>query len=1021
MRPQRLVMQAFGPYCAAETVDFSELGLNRVFLIHGDTGAGKTTVLDAMVFALYGETSGGERRGEQMRCDSAPDDLATEVVFDFSLGERSYRVRRSPKQWLAGARKSSGLVEKQAAVVFWDRTGVGAEEEGRPLAGKVREVEALVHELLGFSCDQFRQVVVLPQGRFRELLSAGSDKREEILRQLFRTDRFREVEARLAERAKEVRKEAERLEVRRSAQLELAGAEDDAELESLLGKAEEALAAAGDEVQATTSMLQAAETELQAARRALEAHAALAEARTRLEQIEARQEAVDHARTRLSAAQRAAEVEPFVLAFGEGVTRLELALTGRDEAEAAHVAAVEREQAATEQLAKENGREQERAAALENVRELQRQAEVLVGWRQAEAEQSDARTRLEAEQATAQVAETAKDEAERRVVELAGAVDAASQAALRLGGGKDRLERAVLTEERCRRLAETRAEMEVARNECVEAESKEARLLVARDEAQGELRGLEERWRTGRAAALAATLEPGVPCPVCGATDHPAPTMVTEQDVTDETVESARSLAARAQEAYEEARAAAAAARQRSAELAAAEAAVLREAGPVGEVSLEEACAQVEACRAEVILLQEQVQAGQVQEEHALAVQARVAATEAADQAKARCAEAAQALARADERVTERGRGLRAELRMNGALEEALTKASQVAEELQAALAGAVEEQAAAKEQRISAKAALDAAVGTASTAANQEASAREAFTEALENRDFTSEDDWKQHLLDAEGRQALQQEIVAYQDELQLARGGVEEAARAVVGHESIDDLEGLQVAAEEAKAQADAALSAQAEAKSVLRRLREVQANLLALDEEAEETLAVYAVVGALADAAGGQNAGRVSFQRWVLGVYLDEVLAVAGRKLHAMSKGRYRFQRELEVQSRRRPSGLDIAVFDEFSGTARPAVTLSGGESFLAALALALGLAETVQQYAAGTPLETIFVDEGFGALDPDALELAVDTLMELQMSGRLVGVISHVPELRQVIPARLEVRGGSAGSSTRFVVP
>ena len=180
-------------------------------------------------------------------------------------------------------------------------------------------------------------------------------------------------------------------------------------------------------------------------------------------------------------------------------------------------------------------------------------------------------------------------------------------------------------------------------------------------------------------------------------------------------------------------------------------------------------------------------------------------------------------------------------------------------------------------------------------------------------------------------------------------------------------------------------------------------------------------YNTVGVLSEVANGGNPSRMSFQRWVLGVYLDEVLVGASRKLFAMSKGRYQLQRRREASGGRRPSGLDLAVFDEFSGTSRPAVTLSGGESFLAALSLALGLADTVQEHAAGVPLETIFVDEGFGALDSDALELAIDALMELQLGGRLVGVISHVPELRQVIPARLEVRGGSGGSSTRFVVP
>ena len=210
-------------------------------------------------------------------------------------------------------------------------------------------------------------------------------------------------------------------------------------------------------------------------------------------------------------------------------------------------------------------------------------------------------------------------------------------------------------------------------------------------------------------------------------------------------------------------------------------------------------------------------------------------------------------------------------------------------------------------------------------------------------------------------------------------------------------------------------------ADAKNVVGALTGVKERLAEIDGKSEDVRRNYETVGVLAEVANGQNPGRVSFQRWVLGVYLDEVLVTASRRLYAMSKGRYQLERQREVAHRGRASGLDLAVFDEFSGTSRPAVTLSGGESFLAALALALGLAETIQEYAAGTPLETIFVDEGFGALDADALELAVDALMDLQSSGRLVGVISHVGELKQVIPARLEVRGGSTGSSTRFVVP
>ena len=308
MKPIKLTMQAFGPYRQQETVDFTELGQNRVFLIHGDTGAGKTTVLDAMVFALYGFTSGGERTAGQMRCESAPEGLATEVTFDFSLKGKAFRVIRRPEQEIVGARGRK--VPKAAVAMLWDRTGCGEAEEGKPLASKIREVDARIKDELGFSCDQFRQVVVLPQGRFRELLSAGSDKREEILRQLFKTARFRQLEEALAERAKAVRDQMAALKAERSAQLKVVDAADDAGLAALLAAASSEHEAATAHVgEAKAGSLQADEI-LNAAEGAVEARAALAAARTELERLEALGPDVEVFRLRLDVATRAEKVHP---------------------------------------------------------------------------------------------------------------------------------------------------------------------------------------------------------------------------------------------------------------------------------------------------------------------------------------------------------------------------------------------------------------------------------------------------------------------------------------------------------------------------------------------------------------------------------------------------------------------------------------------------------------------------------------------------------------------------------------
>ncbi len=1021
MRPERLVLQAFGPYREQEVVDFAELGPNRVFLIHGDTGAGKTTILDAMVFALYGDTSGGERHAEQMRCDSAPGTLPTEVVFDFGLGERSYRIRRRPAQEITGARSGGALVSKPAEVVLWDRTGCASQEEGRPLATKIRDVEGRVRDLLGFSCEQFRQVVVLPQGRFRELLSSGSDKREEILRQLFRTERFRELEVKLADRAKQVRRDMEQLDLRRRAQLDLVPAEDDAELGVITKTAEEALAARMAEIEDADALARSLQSDLQTARQAAEAFQALAGARAHLDEVETRREAVDGQRKRVAAALRADEVRPLAAALAEVGTRLDGALAEQSGAGAALVAARDREMAAAGRLAADNERQPERLAAEDAIRELERQEVALAGWREAVSLRNREGERLqEAEEAAATAANGAAAAAQE-VAELDVLKDAGQRAAVRLEVSRERMDRARRTEEQCRHLADLRARrhgVEIEHDALLERESLS---LVARVEAEEHTRIMEEEWRAGRAAALAATLVPGQPCPVCGSDHHPAPAGGDGGGVADGDLEGARAEAVKAREAYERDRDRSAEARQRLTALQGEEKALAGEAGGTAEVTLEQACLDVESLVAEVRALEIDVHAGEVAERLVAATRRRNEAAEAKEAADATCAAAAQDLARAEERLSERSRGVRPELTPEGALEGALTEARHAAEVLRVALADAVEEAGAAKEERIALQAAVEAATAAAAAAAAQEATARETLEAGIGARSFADESDWRAQLLEEAERLDLEREIAAYQDELQMARGRLQQAETALGGRRPPEDLQLLQTLADGARERLDIAMSAHADAKASLGKLGEVRANLERLDEESDAVRAAYGVVGMLADAAGGQNASRVSFQRWVLGVYLDEVLATAGCKLYAMSKGRYRFEREREAQSRRRPSGLDIAVFDEFSGSARPAVTLSGGESFLAALALALGLAETVQEYAAGTPLETIFVDEGFGALDPDALELAVDTLMELQMSGRLVGVISHVAELRQVIPARLEVRGGSAGSSARFIVP
>ncbi len=1020
MRPVTLVMQAFGPYREPEVVDFAELGTNRVFLIHGDTGAGKTTILDAMVFALYGETSGGERQADQMRSDQAAPGLPTEVVFDFSLGERRFRIKRRPAQELQGVR-GAALVSKPAEVVLWERTGCAAAEEGRPLSTKIREVETQIKDLLGFSCEQFRQVVVLPQGRFRELLSSGSDKREEILRQLFRTERFRELEVLLGERAKSVRSRMEQLKLRREAQLGLAAAADDAELAARVAEAGLELEAAAEAVNKSGMAAARTSEALAAAEAGDQARQAVREARAEVETFEQRGEEMAAADRRLKTGGRADKVQPAANRHSEAGMRLSEARVALATCEQGLLQARNAEQAAAVALAAEQERLVERRAASDRVRYLEGLAGVIEAWRSAKGEYDEATGRAQSAQvahdeATQALTKAREALAARETDLVAGKADAAQAETAR-----GRLEGAKQSAERCRRLLGARTAVVEAERRQADLATVETVALNRHRESQAELADIEARWKSGRAAALAAALKTGEPCPVCGSTEHPAPAAVTAADVSDDALEARRSAAASAREVYDQAHEASGGSGIVLSTARAREHAILQEPGMSADLSLADAERSVAAVLAELEQLAGRADVSSLEVEIAGAKSAVAETVDAAQVAADNLAIAEKTLAGAEARLNERAAGIPEDLRAPGALEHALERWRENSRGLEAAFVDAQEQAAATEKDRIALAAAAESAVAGQSKAAEHERSCQEDYLAALREHGFSDVDEWRRCLVPESERITLQQSLETYRDALHQAKGRLQQAELALEGQPEPGDIAEVRAAAEQARLGERLAISRHADAKNLIGKLEGIKERLTEIDNTSDDARRTYETVGVLAEVAGGQNPSRVSFQRWVLGVYLDEVLLAASRKLYAMSKGRYQLERLREVASRGRASGLDLAVFDEFSGTSRPAVTLSGGESFLAALALALGLAETVQEHSAGVPLETIFVDEGFGALDADALELAVDALMELQMSGRLVGVISHVPELKLVIPARLEVRGGPGGSSARFFVP
>lgn len=879
MRPLRLEMVAFGPYAGTQVLDFGELGEKRFFLIHGPTGAGKTSILDAITYALYGDTSGEERSGDQMRSDFADPLLPTSVTFDFSVGAECYRVWRRPRQ-VRPKQRGEGMTAVQPDAALWRRTNAAPDEDGETIATGVRDVSNAVTELLGFSDDQFRQVVVLPQGKFRELLSADVKKREEILRQLFRTGRFAEITNYLKVRRSEVENEIRGALDQRAGVLRSAGVETRDELVGQEASAAEVALNAEAVRGAAEAEAKLAAQRVEAARDVVAALREREQAAATLSALEAQAERIETLRAELSAARAAQTVTPAWERRDDRRRMLQVAEADVERLRDALPAAEETFEQACKLL-----EEARSSAAGLDVDGLRRAAE----------------------------------EAESRVVALDTLASARTE------------------------LAAKSASLEAARAAELEA-------MRAVEEAQRAEAELEGRWKASRAAALAATLAPGQACPVCGSLDHPHPAQSDADAVTDAELDEARARTARAHERHSQASARVAAA------VEAHEAAVRTEAECAAKV---DGASDLKQAKAEAI------------------------------DARNRHDAAIEALAASEKH-----------------LEECRTRHS----EAHAAVAGA--------------KARLEEAVGRRDTALSELQAAEAELAAAVREAGLADEAAYEERRRTGVEMDALDGQIREYDTELAAAKDRMRRAERAAATIGEAPDIAALETLAVEATQKLDAATRAATAAEKDRQQLADALSLVDRIDAESAELRERFMVVGRLADVAEGSNPLKLSFQRYVLGSYLDEVLAHASYRMQSMTGGRFRLQRAEGANDLRRAAGLDLAVHDEYSGKIRPAGTLSGGEGFLASLSLALGLAEAVQAHAGGVKLETIFIDEGFGTLDPESLDQAISTLIDLAgvaaEQGRLVGIISHVPELRQRVDARLEVTPSEVGSSARFVV-
>ena len=936
MKPLRLTMQAFGPYSGTETIDFTRLGEAPLFLISGPTGAGKTSILDGICFALYGDSSGGLRGGRTLRSDFADPKTATQVTFSFALGGKEYRVQRSPIQELPKQR-GEGFTTKQPEAHLWD----GAE---RLLENKVTDVTARVTELLGFKDDQFRQVVLLPQGEFQRFLLAKPSERESILAVLFQTHLYRRIEDGLKDRAKELAAKFLDFETRRKAILEMANCPTVEELTAKLATQADQIAALDQAAAEAAKAVETADAALAEATHRQRLFDELTGAKKTLADQEARLEAVATTETTLAAAARADTVWP-------ALEDLAARAKERHEITLRHEAARKRAAAAIAAL-------ESSIAALRDAETARPARDLLVGDRARLEALRPVVNRLVAQRESARLAEKQFREAEQIVASKLAertAIDAKLPALEQLAAAAtDRTVAAIKakqTQEQRRNFDKWQAEYALVGPQAAAAEQAEA-------------------------AALAERLHPGEPCPVCGSTDHPSPAGHQQGSST-----GWRKLSEQA--------------------------AVLRE----------QLAALPPDLPANAEALHRQAQKDEKE--------SRVAVAEHASLLAQRISLAVETLQNQAAELHRQWHGLAtllakeegdvpAELRAAGAVERAIgelvRKISALDRQLEDARTGETQARTEA-----GASAATEAEIDHAQKdAARRWEASNRAAEAALAACHFSDAAAASQARLPKEKQENLTAKVRAFREQLASDR------ARAAAAEAGTAGLTPPDLAAAQARKMQAAAHTAQVTEERGKRcqereGLQKVSTELDRLLKAGAIVEAEYRTVGRMAKVVGGDNPRKLSLQEYAQISFLRDVLAAATVRLRRMSNGRY------ELHHPPGAKGLELKVRDYYTGVMRGVETLSGGEMFLASLSLALGLSDVVQATTGGIRLDSLFVDEGFGTLDPECLDLAMNTLADLQRSGRLVGLISHVADMKERIPLRLEVLPGTRGSSTRITGP
>ena len=1026
MKPISLTIEAFGPYRDSVTLDFNEIQNHSMFLISGPTGAGKTSILDAMVYALYGEPSGEVRKTDAIRSDFAEPQHMTRVDFSFAIGEAQYRVERLPKQ-LVAKKRGTGMREQNASATVYEMK----DGEWTVIATSAAAIRDTIQRIIGFRKDQFLQVVLLPQGEFRKLLVASTSEREELLHTLFRTELYRRLQDALKSAYDEAKSGIEENVTKQSALLQSIPHDEEIPIltiehvrellkhrephrDTLVIERDKAVDVVDQfnalrnewalynqakqslvEATATLDLVKVSEEERSSLQEKVRFLTSLTPTYELYKQFSDKQSVLKTLETALSDAKKVVEI----------ASQQESKCTEAYEVLASHAETIQAKRTTLAQLRQQSEKFDELALLNQELTTLKSKLETQ------DREKSEAKLQ-------AQHKLVADLEAE--LVEMRKQFQVNSKALESIPHIQEQLSQ-------LQRYSELLVEKQKAQNDIDAKEGALATLDESVKNSTVRLERLEHLMAEGRAFELVHLVVDNEPCPVCGSTEHPQLASKPELYPTKEEVEEARAVRDGALQ-------------KRASEIGQKETLALRlhELDEQVKDQVSHLKSSIEGFSEEAFasiqhdLLSEMEQLTSLRSDTE-----QLSNTIATNEDELSAAKDTLAkLETAHKELLDNLHNLEVQISTVQAKIDALSESlptTDVAawhkeiESLASELTDYDEQVKVCKANLDSAREVLNAKRGRLETLFAQVKEDKKNldvlnkdYVESLQSISL-SENDFIDALDDYKALDTFRTELHALDEAFNKAQAVYDAAlkhAQSVVEPSDTVSNEVYDTAVE----QRDDLVGALAAWDKETKHIETTLASLKTLEQAMGEAREEITFLSRLNDLANGGEQGfkNVTFERYVLGAILDEVVYAANLRLQKMSRSRYSLERSDYTGGGRGKQGLDLAVMDAFTGQSRPANTLSGGETFLASMALALGLADVIQSYAGGIHMDTMFIDEGFGTLDPDTLELAMETLVQLQSSGRLIGMISHVPELKTRIPAHLEVTRGDDGSTAKFVI-